>query len=224
MKRKLLKCIVYSINVLFLFSTFQFVRANQNNADCSSVNTGGVCNNSGHIYDCTGICNIGVSSVDSEASSSTSVFQNPKPTVVDTGNFKFKLLGCKSSKDRVQCDLIVVNGTSLDRTIFVGYQQHVGIPNISLNSFGKTTLIDSNGLSYVASSVLFTKNNRGETGQSLFRIYAKTTPKLSVIFTRVKTPATIERLNLVVGEYIKSKNAVSINTIKYLVSAPVLPD
>jgi len=214
MKITLLKSIVYSVNLLLLFSSFQFVRANQNNADY----------NRGHVYNCTGTCNIGVSSADTQASSSTSVFQNPKPTVVDTGNFKFKLLGCKASEDRVQCDLTVVNWTSLDRTIFVGSQDKSGRRNASLDSFGKTTMIDSNGLSYVADSVFFANNNGRETDHTLFTVYSHTTPKLSVIFTRVKTPATIQRLDLVVGEYIKSKNAVSINTLKYLMSTPVEPD
>lgn len=214
MKINLFKCIVYPMNVLFLFSSFQLVRANQSNADY----------NRGHTYNCTGTCSIGVSSNDPQASSSTSVFQNPKPTVVDTGNFKFKLLGCKASQDRVKCDLIVVNWTSLDRTIFVGYPQHSGTHNKSLESFGKTTMIDSNGLSYVADSVFFTNNHGGETEHSLFTIYAHTTPQLSIIFTRVKTPATIERLDLVAGEYIKSKNTASINTLKYIISTPVQPD
>jgi len=214
MKITRLKSIVYSVNLLLLFSSFQSVRANQNNADY----------NRGHVYNCTGTCNIGVSSADTQASSSTSVFQNPKPTVVDTGNFKFKLLGCKASEDRVQCDLTVVNWTSLDRTIFVGYQDQSGRRNASLDSFGKTTMIDSNGLSYVADSVFFANNNGRETDHTLFNVYSHTTPKLSVIFTRVKTPATIQRLDLVVGEYIKSKNAVSINTLKYLMSTPVQPD
>jgi len=215
MKIKLLKCILYPINILFLLSSFQFARANQNNADY----------NRGHLYNCTGTCNIGVSSANPEASSSTSVFENPKPTLVDTGNLKFKLLGCKTSQDRVQCDLTVVNWTSLDRTIFVGYQKHSRTRNTSLDSLKKTTMIDSNGLSYLANSVFFSNNNnKGEKSQSLFTIYSNTTPKLSVIFIGVKTPATIQKLDLVVGEYIKSKNAISINTLTYLMSAPVLPD
>ena len=154
-----------------------------------------------------------------KAVSSTAIFRSPKPTVVDTGNFKFKLLGCKSSEDRVQCDLIVNNLTSLDRTLFVASKQQGGIANRAItNLIGDTTLIDSNGASYVAEAVSFAGNSGAETGQSYFTVYSGTTPKLSVLFTGVETPATIQRLDLVVGEYVKSKNTTMIAKLRYTVN------
>ncbi|MBD2511763.1 hypothetical protein H6G91_31750 [Nostoc muscorum FACHB-395] len=53
----LLKYIVYSFNVLLLSSTFQVVRADQNNK-CFSVNNGGVCVNNGSINNRTTINHI----------------------------------------------------------------------------------------------------------------------------------------------------------------------
>jgi hypothetical protein len=216
MKVKLSKYVIYSFNVLLLFSTFQVVRADESN-QCGLVNKGSACNNPGGII-CSGHCEIHVESRDSKAVSSTSAFQNPKPKIVEVGDFRFTLLGCKAVQDRVQCDFKVENLTSIDKTIYVASEQHGGISSTAIRSLGKTTLIDSNGVSYIADSVFFAKNNGDETGQSYFTVYSNTTPKLSVIFTGVETPATIQRLDLVVGEYIKSRNFINGSVLSYSVS------
>ncbi len=209
--------LAFSIGISVTLNT-PFVRADENNK-CNLLDDGSVCKNSGIVCN-NSSCSIYLQSSNPKASSSTSIFQNPKPTVVDTGNFKFKLLGCKASEDRVQCDLTVVNLTSLDRTLFVASKQLGGIRNTRISQ-SKTTLIDSNGASYIAEFVSFAGNSGAKTGQSYFTVYSDTTPKLSVVFTGVETPATIQRLDVVVGEYIKSEKRIDFQTLKYTVKPKV---
>jgi hypothetical protein len=134
------------------------------------------------------------------------------------GNFKIKLLECKASEDRVQCDISISNLTSIDRTLYVASKQHGGIRLVALAELGVTTMIDANGASYVADTISFANKHGDETGQSYFTVYSNTHPTLKVTFTGVENSATVQRLDLVIGEYKKSENFVAAYKIRYSVN------
>jgi hypothetical protein len=136
---------------------------------------------------------------------------------VVVGNLRFKLLGCNAREERVKCDIQVTNPTTLDRTLFVMSQQLSGIRDMSLANLGVTTMIDGNGASYSAKSVSFANQSGNETGQSYFTVYSNIPTKLSVYFTGVENPATVRRLDLLIGE--QKSSGLLYDRIKY----PVKP-
>ncbi len=78
-------------------------------------------------------------------------------------------------------------------------------------------MIDANGASYEADTIKFANQYGGETGQSNFKVYPSTNPTLSVVFTGVENPATIRRLDLLVGE--NTSSGLVYDRIKY----PIIP-
>jgi len=190
--------------LLLSFNNCEVVYAN--NVNCHG-NTHTVCNNYGNIYiiDKSGSIVTGTDSFDATSND------------VTVGNLKFKFLECRAREDKVQCDIQVLNPTSLDRTLFVTSQQQGGIRSTALDRLGITTMIDENGASYPAQAVSFANKSGGETGQSNFTVYSKTPTKLTVFFAGVENPATVKRLDLLVGE--NTSSGLVYDKIKY----PVRP-
>ncbi|MHC5914715.1 MAG: hypothetical protein ACYTXE_27825 [Nostoc sp.] len=177
-----------SLGFFFLSFNCETVFAN-GDTSCRYIHSG-ICNVNGNVY----IINPSQEITTKEGSlSSTS-------NDVVVGNLKFKFLKCHASEDKVGCDIQVYNPTSIDRTLFIASKQKGGIRSTAFDGLGITTMIDANGASYPADTVLFANHSGGETGQSNFKVYSKTPTKLSVIFTGVESPATISRLELSVGE------------------------
>jgi len=192
-KVKLLRYLVYSCCILLLVDVPQ-VRADRK-VNCTTVKNGSACTISDSVIN---NYNYYYASDNSEKQGTS----NDNDTIV--GDFKFKLLGCNARQDKVRCDVQVLNTTPQDRTIYVASKQLGGISSLALRGLGVTTMIDINGSSYQADAVSFANQSGDETGQSYFTVYSGTRPKLSVVFTGVDNPATISRLDLLVGE---SKNS-----------------
>jgi len=206
-KVNLLRYFIYSCCILLLsFDLPEPVRADQK-VNCTKVRSGSACYNIGVIY------NYFYASDNSEKQGTS----NDNDTTV--GDFKFKLLGCNARQDKVRCDVQVLNTSSQDKTLYVSSKQHGGISSLALRQLGSTNMIDVNGSSYEAEAVSFANQYGDETGQSYFTVYSGTHPKLSVVFTGVDNPATISRLDLLVGE---SKNSqILYDKIQYSVKPKI---
>ncbi|WP_375491508.1 hypothetical protein [uncultured Nostoc sp.] len=191
-------------NILFFILTFfclslnsENVLANDNTA-CTGKIIGGICsvplgtsitiNNNNYFRDPSEPITTKEGSLDSTSND------------VTLGNLKLKLLKCHASGSTVGCDIQVYNSTSADTSLFVASVSKGGIGNHALRGLGTTTMIDNNGASYLADTVKFANHYGDETGQSNFTVYSKTPTKLTIIFTNVKSPATIRRLDLVAAE------------------------
>jgi len=193
---------------LFLsFNNCDLVYADNNNVDCHDNKTT-VCNNIGNIYNYYYSESIATQTGDSTTSNDETV-----------GNLQFKMLGCIAKQDKVKCDIQVLNSTSLDRTLYVSSRHLGGIGSLALSQMGITTMIDNHGASYIAQAVRFANQSGNETGQSSFTVYSNTPTKLTVFFAGVDNPATVKRLDLLVGE--NTSSGILYDNIKYTVRPKV---
>jgi hypothetical protein len=199
--------------LLLSFNNCEVVYAKD--VDCHD-NTHTVCNNTGPVYNNYNNYNY---IYNNHESPGTNTVDPTTSNDVVVGNLKFKLLGCRAREDKVQCDIQVLNPTSLDRTLFVASQQISGIRSTAFDKLGITTMIDEHGASYTAQAVSFANKPGGETGQSNFTVYSNTPTKLSVFFTGVENPATVKRLDLLVGE--NTSSGLVFDKIKYPVKPKV---